>query len=183
MIPTLVGGVGSTAKFPAPLPTLSYTADGQFTITNYSATLFYSVSGATRSADLLTSVSDNATIRAAYASGLPLSATATMRVAPHVRVLTTINTGIGSAGCGPRSTICCPGDTILDTAGNQCISGGTQGCFAECDGNTCGSPCGPQTGDCFGVFGTCWNWRWTNYSDGTDGTGYTLIGNTWGKVT
>jgi hypothetical protein len=175
MIPTLVGGVGSTAKFPAPLPTLSYTADGQFTITNHSASLFYSVSGATRSGNLLTSVSNGATIRAAYGSGLPLSAAATMLVAANARVLTTINTGIGSTGCGPRPTICCPGDTIFNTNGDQCASGGTQGNHGGCEG------CAP--GDCFGVFLTCWNWRWTNYSDGTDGTGYTLIGNTWGKVT
>jgi hypothetical protein len=180
MIPTLVGGVGSTAKFPAPPPTLSYTAEGQFTITNHSASLFYSVSGATRSGNLLTSVSNGATIRAAYGSGLPLSAAATMLVAPHVRVLTTVATGIGSEGCGPRPNICCPGSSILNTNGDQCGGApGTQGGFAGCSG--CAPFPGP--GDCFGTFLTCWNWRWTNYSDGTDGTGYTLIGNIWGKVT
>jgi hypothetical protein len=179
MIPTLVGGVAST-KFAAPTPALSYTADGQFTITNYSATLFYSVSGATRTADLLTSVSDNATITAAYASGLPVSATKTMRVAPHVRVLTSVAGGVSSEGCGPRPDLCCPAGTIQGTAGNQC--GGAPGSVVPdqfCSNQ--GISCSP--GNCFGLYITCWNWRWTNYSDGTDGTGYTLIGNTWGKVT
>jgi hypothetical protein len=180
MIPTLVGGVGSTAKFPAPPPTLSYTAEGQFTITNHSASLFYSVSGATRSGNLLTGVSNGATIRAAYGSGLPLSPAATMLVAANVRILTTVAANLGSEGCGPRSNIACPGDSIINTAGQNFIPGpGTQGNFAGCSG--CAPFPGP--GDCVGLFGTCWNWRWTNYSTGPDGTGYTLIGSIWGKVT
>jgi hypothetical protein len=155
---------------------LSYTADGQFTITNYNAALFYTVTGATRTNDLLTSVSDNATITAAYASGLPVSPTTTMRVAPNVRVLTSVNTSLTDTGCGTRPDLCCPAGTIQSTAGNQC--GGAPGSLAP--DNFCGGAC---PGNCFQLTVTCWNWRWTNYSDGTDGTGYTLIGNTWGKVT
>ena len=163
-------------SLPAPTPTLSYTADGQFTITNYNAALFYTVTGATRTNDLLTSVSDNATITAAYANGLPVSATTTMRVAPNVRILTSVNTSLTDTGCGTRPDLCCPAGTIQSTAGNQC--GGAPGSLAP--DNFCGGAC---PGNCFQLTVTCWNWRWTNYSDGTDGTGYTLIGNTWGKVT
>ena len=163
-------------SLPAPTPTLSYTADGQFTITNYNAALFYTVTGATRTNDLLTSVSDNATITAAYANGLPVSPTTTMRVAPNVRILTSVNTSLTDTGCGTRPDLCCPAGTIQSTAGNQC--GGAPGSLAP--DNFCGGAC---PGNCFQLTVTCWNWRWTNYSDGTDGTGYTLIGNTWGKVT
>lgn len=177
MIPTIAGlGFGLSAP---PVPNLSYTADGVFTITNYNATFNYTTTGATRSGDQLTSVSNNATITARYAAGAPVSAARTMLVAANARVLTTVNTGIGSEGCGPRPNICCPGSSILNTNGDQCGGApGTQGNFAGCSG--CAPFPGP--GDCYGTFLTCWNWRWTNYSDGTDGTGYTLIGNTWGKA-
>ena len=71
MIPTLAGFRGGVSAPPA--PTLSYTADGAFTITNYSASLTYAVSGATRSGSSLTSVSYGATITAAYSAGAPVS--------------------------------------------------------------------------------------------------------------
>ena len=173
MIPTLAGfNLGLSA--PA-TPNLSYTAQSTFTITNYDATLTYAVTGATRSGNQLTSVTNNATITAAYAAGAPVSAARTMLVANNVRILTSVAGGVGSEGCGPRPTICCPGNTIQNTNGDQCGSVGTQGNFAGCSG------CAP--GDCFGLFLTCWNWRWTNYSTGPDGTGYTLIGSVWGKAT
>jgi hypothetical protein len=167
------GGKGAVPS----VPNLSYTAEGQFTITNYDSSLTYTVSGATRSGNLLTNVSNNATITAKYQRSVPSSAARTMNVAANVRILTSVAATPGSAGCGPRGTICCPGSSIVNTDGGQCVPGpGTQGSFAECDG-----VCSRE--NCFGLFLTCWNWRWTNYSTGPDGTGYTLIGNTWGKVT
>lgn len=164
-----------------PTPTLSYTADGQFTITNYSATLFYVVTNATRTNDLLTSVTSGATITAAYANGLPVSGTATMLVAANARILTSVATSLTSTGCGPRPDLCCPGGTIQNTSGAVC--GGSPGSFIA-DPNQAAAFCAGQcNNNCFQLTVACWNWRWTNYSDGTDGTGYTLIGNTWGKVT
>lgn len=168
---------------PPPTPTLSYTADGQFTITNYNAALFYVVTGATRSSDILSSVSNGATITAAYANGAPTSGSSTMNVAPNVRILTSVAGGVSSEGCGPRPDLCCPAGTIQSTAGNQC--GGAPGTRTPggCGGGCPEGPFDPFNAGCFALFVTCWNWRWTNYSDGTDGIGYTLIGNTWGKVT
>lgn len=177
MIPTFAGfNLGLSA--PA-VPTLSYTAQSTFTITNYNASLTYVVVGASRSGDQLTSVTNNATITAAYSAGAPVSAARTMLVAAYARILTSVNTNITSTGCGPRADICCPSGTIQTTAGNQC--GGAPGSLAPdnfCDG-TPGYPC---NGNCYQLTVTCWNWRWNNYSTGPEGTGYTLIGNVWGKA-
>ena len=159
------------------VPTATYTAENQFTISNYDSTLTYAVVGGTRSGSVVTisSVGTTATVTAAYGRGVAASAAASLLTAASGRVLTSVASSPFSAGCGPRGTICCPSGTILDTSGTTCASGGTQGAFAEC-GNSC-------PGNCFGLFLTCWNWRWNNYSTGPEGTGYTLIGNTWGKVT
>lgn len=176
-----VGGAWKTTTFSGPpdAPTLSYTAQGQFTITNYDSNLFYNVSGATRSGNLLSSVSNGATITASYASGAPASSAATMLVANHVRILTSFATGVTSTGCGPRPNLCCPGGTIMNTSGQTC--GGAPGSLAPdqfCGG---GLP-GDCPGNCFQLTISCYNWRWTNYDTGPDGTGYTLIGSIWGKV-
>lgn len=178
-----VGGSWKTTTFSGPpaVPTLSYTAQGQFTITNYDSNLVYNVSGANRSGDLLTSVSNGATITASYASGAPASSAATMNVANHVRVLTSVNTNVTSTGCGPRPDLCCPGGTIINTSGQVC--GGSPGSFIA-DPNQAAAFCAGQcNNNCYQLTITCWNWRWTNYSTGPDGTGYTLIGSIWGKVT
>lgn len=172
----LVTAATSLGAVPS-VPTLTYTAQNQFTIGNYDSSLTYTVTGGTRSGSVITvsTVGTTATVTARYGRGVAASAARSMLTAAYARVLTTSAGVVGGAGCGPRPTACCPGSTIMNTNGNTCGSGGTQGAFAEC-----GSSC---PGNCYGLFITCWNWRWNNYSDGTDGTGYTLIGNTWGKVT
>lgn len=179
MIPTLAGfNLGLSA--PA-TPNLSYTAQSTFTITNYDATLTYAVTGATRSGNQLTSVTNNATITAAYASGAPVSGTRTMLVANNARILTSFATNVVSTGCGPRPDLCCPGGTIANTSGQVC--GGAPGSFIA-DPNQAAAFCGGQCNDnCWQLAWGCWNWRWTNYSTGPDGTGYTLIGSVWGKAT
>lgn len=173
MIPTFAGfNMGLSA--PA-APQLSYTAEGQFTITNYDSSLTYAVVGATRTGNLLTSVTNGATITAAYSTGAPTSAASTMNVLAHARVLTD-GIGVTSTGCGPRGDICCPGGRILNTAGQVC--GGAPGSLAPdnfCDG-TPGYPC---PGFCYQLTVACYNWYWTNYTS----SGYTLIGNIWGKAT
>lgn len=159
------------------VPTVSYTADNQFTITNYDATLTYTVTNGTRAGNLVTPTSTTTTVTVKYPRGVVSSAAATLLTAPYARVLTSVATTLGSEGCGPRPNLCCPTGTIQSTAGNQCGGApGTQGSFAGCSGCTPSNPC-------YGLFVTCWNWRWNNYSTGPEGTGYTLIGNTWGKVT
>ena len=159
-------------------PTASYTAQNQFTITNYDPTLTYTVTGGSRSGNIVTisSVGTTATVKSSYPRGLATSAARSLLTAVYTRVLTSVAANPGSAGCGPRGTICCPGGSIVNTNGATCVPGpGTQGAFAECSGI-----CSPS--ECFGLFITCWNWRWNNYSTGPEGTGYTLIGSTWGKV-
>ena len=159
-------------------PQLSYTAQGQFTITNYNASLTYALSGATRSGDLITSVTNGATITAAYAPGAPLSNASTMNVLAGARVLTD-SYGITDTGCGTRGNICCPDGRIQNTAGLVC--GGAPGSLAPdnfCDG-TPGYPC---PGNCYQLTVACYNWYWTNYT----AEGYTLFGGdsgTWGKAT
>lgn len=172
-----VDGVWRTSTFagPPPAPTLSYTAEGQFTITNYDSTLVYAVSGATRTGNLLTSVTNGATITTAYVAGAPTSNPSTMNVLANARVLTD-SIGVTSTGCGPRPDICCPSGRIMNTSGQVC--GGSPGSLAPdnfCDG-TPGYPC---PGYCYQLTITCYNWYWTDYS----GSGYTLIGQTWGKAT
>jgi len=175
MIPTLAGfnmGLSSPAA-----PILSYTAQGQFTITNYNASLTYAVIGATRSGNLLTGVSNGATITAAYASGAPVSNTSTMNVLAHARVLYGGATGVTSTGCGPRDNLCCPSGLILDTNGTVC--GGAPGSFIA-DPNQAAAFCGGACNDnCWQLTIACYNWYWTNYTS----SGYTLIGNIWGKAT
>jgi hypothetical protein len=166
-----VGGVWKVSTFAGPpaAPVLAYTAENQFTISNYDAALTYVVAGATRAGAVLTGVSDGATVKVAYSVGSPESAPSTMRVAAHARVLDSIASSPSSAGCGPRGFVACPPGTISNPDGTAgCAGPGTQGDF-------CGGAC---PGDCFGNFCTCWNWHWTDYS----GSGYTLIGNVWGKA-
>lgn len=156
-------------------PTLSYTAQGQFTITNYNASLTYAVVGATRTGNLLTSVTNGATITAAYSSGAPVSNVSTMNVLANARVLTD-SIGVTDTGCGPRGNLCCPSPRILDTAGNVC--GGAPGSLAPdgfCDTGG-GAPC---PGNCYQLTIACYNWYWTDYTS----SGYTLIGQVWGKAT
>ena len=152
-------------------PQLSYTADGQFTITNYSASLTYALSGATRSSNIINSVSNGATITAAYAPGAPVSGSSLMNVLANARVLTD-SIGITDTGCGPRGSICCPGGRIQNTGGAVC--GGAPGSLAP--DVFCGGAC---PGYCYQLTVACYNWYWTNYTS----SGYALIGNTWGKVT
>lgn len=159
-------------------PQLSYTAQGQFTITNYNASLTYALSGATRTDDIISSVTNGATITAAYASGAPVSGASLMNVLAGARVLTD-NAPITSTGCGPRDSICCPDGRIQNTGGTVC--GGYPGSLAPdnfCDG-TPGYPC---DGNCYQLTVNCYNWYWTNYT----AEGYTLFGGdsgTWGKAT
>lgn len=151
------------------MPALTFgAADGHFTISNYNAGLTYAVTGATRSGSDLSAVNNGATITASYAPGAPVSAAATMNVLAHGCILEGASESLNSTGCGPR-----PGDTcsvgVLDTAGNTYAGPGTRGDF-------CGGAC---PGNCYGRFATCYYYHWTDYS----GSGYSLIGNTWGKVT
>ena len=152
-------------------PQLSYTADGQFTITNYSASLTYALTGATRTGNIISSVTNGATITAAYAAGAPVSGSSLMNVLAHARVLTD-SIGVTDTGCGPRGNLCCPSGRILDTAGNVC--GGAPGSLAP--DIFCGGSC---PGNCYQLTIACYSWYWTNYTS----SGYTLIGNTWGKAT
>lgn len=169
MIPTLVGLRGGLSAPTA--PQLSYTADGQFTITNYNASLVYTTTSATRSGNLISSVTNGATINAAYGVGAPVSGSSLMNVLANARVLTD-NAPQTTTGCGPQSNICCPSGRIQDTSGTVC--GGSPGSLAPdvfCS-NTC-------IGNCYQLTVNCYNWYWTDYTS----SGYTLIGNTWGKVT
>lgn len=173
MIPTFAGFRGGVSSPSA--PQLSYTADGQFTITNYNASLTYAVVGATRTDNLLTSVTNGATITAAYSAGAPPSAVSTMNVLAHAQVLGSFVTGVTDTGCGPRPNICCPTGLVQPNFA-QC--GGSPGSLAPdnfCDG-TPGYPC---DGNCYQLTIACYNWYYTNYTS----EGYTLIGNTWGKAT
>lgn len=172
-----VSGAASSGKGATPpVPTLSYTAENKFTITNYSSSLIYTVSGGTISENIVTpnSVGTTVTISSKYQKSVITSANKSLRTLAHSRVLSGSPTGIGSVGCGPRPTICCPSGMITDTSGNTCIGGpGTQGCFYEC------CPYGNYTcGNCTGLFGDCYNWYWTDYT----ANGYTLYGSVWGKV-
>jgi hypothetical protein len=173
-----IDGVWRTTTFagPPPPPTLSYTAQNQFTITNYNAALVYAVSGATRAGSLLTSVSNGATIATSYAVGATISNVSTMNVLAHGRVLTT-SFGVTDTGCGPRGNICCPGGTIQDTSGNVC--GGAPGSYIADPAQAaafCGGACDYN---CYQLTVTCYNWYFTDYT----GSGYTLMGNVWGKAT
>lgn len=158
-----------------PIPTLSYTAEKQFTITNYDPTLIYDVVNATRSASVITinNTGTTATITSKYTRSVISSSSKNMLTAIHTRVLTSSAGGVSSEGCGPRPTICCP-VTITGVDGSTCGSGGTRGNFAGCP--TC--PSQPFEAGCFGLFLTCWNWYWTDYS----GSGYNLFGSVWGKA-
>lgn len=167
-----VAGTWRTSSFagPPPVPTLAYTAQGTFTITNYDPTLTYTVTGATRSGSQLTGISSGATIKTAYSPGAPQSAARTMYVANHGIVLTTVAATPSSTGCGPRPDLCCPAGTTQSAVSPvQC--GGSPGTR----GDYCGGSC---PGDCFGLFVTCRNYYWTDYSS----SGYTLIGSIWGKA-
>ena len=88
MIPTFFGF--TTGLSAPPVPQISYTAAGQFTISPYNSSLTYVVSGATRSGALLSSVSNGATITATYSAGAPVSNASTMNVQAHGRVLTSV---------------------------------------------------------------------------------------------
>ena len=172
----LIGSVSSGKGATPPVPTLSYTAENQFTITNYDSTLVYELTSCSRSNNIVIPSSSTATITAKYSRALVSSSARTLLTAPYDRVLTSVAGGVSSEGCGPRPNLCCPSGTIQGMAGNQCGGApGTQGSFAGCSGCTSGNPC-------YGLFITCWNWRWNNYSTGPEGTGYTLIGSTWGKA-
>lgn len=166
----MFGGVNAGKGATPPVPTLSYTAQSQFTITNYDSTLQYSVTGASRSGNIvnINSVGTTATVNAKYSRSTISSANRSLLTAAHARVLYGPGTGVGRAGCGPQ-TVCCPSGMIHNPDGSQCGCCGTRGCFAEC--------CG-RCEDCTGNFLTCYNWYWTDYS----GSGYTLIGSVWGKA-
>jgi hypothetical protein len=166
-----VNGVWKVSTFAGPpaAPVLAYTAQGQFTISNYDASLTYVVAGATRNGAILTGVSDGATVKTAYTATSPQSAASTMRVAAHGIVLDSVASSPSSTGCGPRPEVPCPGGTVSGPSGaSGCAGPGTQGDF-------CGGAC---PGNCFGNFCTCWYYHWTDYSS----SGYTLIGNVWGKA-
>lgn len=162
------------------VPTLSYSAQGQFTITNYDSLLTYTVVNGTRSGNVITvsSTGTTATVTAKYSRGLVSSASSSMLTAAHGRVLSSIATSLGSEGCGHRSDLCCPGGTILDTSGAVC--GGAPGTRTAggCGGGCPEGPYDPFEAGCFTLYVTCWNWYWTDYS----GSGYSLIGSVWGKV-
>lgn len=152
-------------------PVLAYTAQGTFTINNYDAALTYTVTGATRTGNQLTAVTNGATIRAAYAAGATQSAASTMYVANHGRVLTGSPTNKTDTGCGPRPTMCCDGGQITNVDGSTCD--GSPGSLAP--DNFCGGSC---NGNCYQKTISCYNWYWTDYSS----SGYTLIGSVWGKA-
>lgn len=167
------GGKGATP----PTPSISYTAENQFVIANYDSTLTYSVSNGTRSGNIVTANSAGtvATITSKYQKSLITSVSKSLRTLVHSRVLYGTAAGIGSAGCGPRPTIYCPSGMITNTAGDSSIpGGGTKGCFYEC------CPYGIYTceGNCYGLFGSCYNWYWTDYAS----NGYNLYSSVWGKV-
>ena len=72
-----VGGAWKVTDFAAPpaTPDLSHTAYGQFTITNYDASLTYAVTNGTRTGAVITvpSVNSTMTVTSAYGSGAPTS--------------------------------------------------------------------------------------------------------------
>lgn len=162
-----VGGLGAT---PA-VPSLTYTAEKQFTITDYDATLEYTVSGGTRSGAVITVTTTGvtATVTAKYPRAVLASSARQMLTAAHGIVLDSVASNPGSTGCGPRGDIACPGGTVTGTGGDTYVRGpGTVGDY-------CGGSC---PGNCYGLFGTCWYYHWTDYS----GSGYTQQGNVWGKA-
>lgn len=160
----------------APAPQISYTADGQFTITNYNAALLYNVSGASRTGDKINGVSNGATITAAFKAGAPVSNASVMNVLPKTRVLTD-NAPQTSTGCGPRDNICCPDGRIQEAGGTVC--GGAPGSFISDPGQAAAFCNGQCNDNCWQLTVSCYNWYWADYTS----QGYTLIGNTWGKAT
>jgi hypothetical protein len=157
---------------PPRAPQLLYTADREFTITDYNAALTYVLSpgGGTRTGNKVVGAVNNATLKAAYGPTLDQSAPSTMLVAAHGYVLGGVVATPSSAGCSPRGQLCCPGGSVMNTAGATCDPGpGTQGPF-------CGGSCSDQ--DCFGQFLTCYSYTMTDYTS----SGYVKYGNNWGKA-
>ena len=159
---------GGKAAAPAK-PTLSYSAENQFTITNYDTTVDYVLTGCTRAGNIITPSSSTATVASKYPRALVNSAAAQGLTAVHTRVLTTVSESPASQGCGPRPSTCCTSG-ILAVDGHTCEGTGTQVPDGWCN-NEC-------IGWCFGLYLTCYNYYWTDYS----GSGYALIGSTWGKA-
>jgi hypothetical protein len=156
---------GSVKASPAQ-PAITYgAAEGQFTITNYDASLTYALSGCSRSGSTLSAVSNGATVTVAYTSVSPPSASRTLNVLAHGRILVTGTAYPRDCCPGPCPGWNCPNGWITDTSGNTYASVGTY---------HTGLPCGNG----FQLVPTCWSWYWSDYS----GSGYTQIGNTWGKA-
>jgi len=167
----LVAGSRAAAHGATPaIPALTYSAANQFTITNYDSSLTYVLTNCTRSGALVTPTGATATVAAQYPHGLFPSTARQALTAAHGRVQDSVYSGPHSdAGCGPRGGTTCGGGSLSDMSGGNYSGIGTQGDF-------CGGAC---PGDCYGYFNFyCYNWHWTDYS----GSGYSLIGSTWGKV-
>lgn len=159
----------STPRQAPAVPVLTYSADSQFTISNYNAALTYAVTGCTRSGSSLTSVSNNATITAAYGEGTP-SAARTMLILAH----TYYSTGYASTtspveSCGGSAWAYCSSGYSDVVTGSTNFGSGTY------QPSLCGGSC-PAT--CFyNGAGNCYNRALTDYTS----SGYTLQGSKWGK--
>lgn len=173
--PAILGALASGKGATPPVPTLAYTGERQFTISDYDSTLTYTLSGCTRVGNVITVTTTGvtATVTAQYPRGLLESAARSMLTAAHARVLDSVQQTFSSAGCGPRSNSCCSSTWIMDVNGTTCGGApGTQGSWTECGGSC--------PGNCYGYFNVqCWSWHWTDYS----ASGYTKQGNVWGKAT
>lgn len=170
------GGVWRTTDFAGPpaTPILTYTGDRQFTISGYSASLVYTVTGASapNASGIITNATNDATVTASYAVGAPASAARIMKIAAHARVLDAYQTTVGGVRCGwnPWDNPCCPNGWIANTDGSYCGGSGTY----HNDYGSCGGLCT----ECFTLYMDCYSWHWTDYS----GSNYTLYGSNWGKA-
>lgn len=168
---SIVAGAASGKGATPAIPTLTYTAENQFTISDYDSTFTYTVTNGTRSGAVVTVTSASATISARTSKSVVASGTRSLLTLANGRVLTTVASTMGSEGCGPRPNLCCSSG-ILNTNGDTC--GGSPGTVVP--DNFCGNTCDP--GNCFGLYMTCYNWYWTDYTS----SGYTLQGSVWGKA-
>lgn len=157
--PSIIAGIASGGRgVIPPKPTLSHTANGQYTITNYSASYTYTNSGATRSSNILTDMAGTGSVNvtAKSAKGIISSAIGTLyRQQPTTDMVYQQNYW-GEVGCG-SCTHNCP---------NYCGGCGECACSYYPSTNTCGRSTGCQV---------CYN---HDYS----GAGYISEFGEWSKV-
>lgn len=132
--PVLLGASAGGGRFLAAKPTLTYSGSGAFTIGNYDASYVYSVSGGTRSGNVITvsGATGTATVTARPPKGLTASASASAeRKAPdQYYVVTSPFQCYHSASCASQCGGC--GTYYAQDAWNP-NDGSAQGFYSCCD--------------------------------------------------